>query len=189
MTGASLPTATAPSTTWNSAHRARLSLSVARRHVEIKMARSPEAASSARSRLRLPLASGQPRPISRLGRADQPYRACLRHRQDDHGHVDACGGGRRTKVPARRARPLPRAHLSIHGDVEQRHGRAALPAAGPVRRQARAVRRLIRRKQVKSLQVRSKQVRSKQVRSKQVSEQVRKHAADPVLLRRQARGP
>ena len=89
MTGASLPTATAPSTTWNSAHRARLSLSVARRHVEIKMARSPEAASSARSRLRLPLASGQPRPISRLGRADQPYRACLRHRQDDHGHVDA----------------------------------------------------------------------------------------------------
>ena len=38
----------------------------------------------------------------------------------------------RRQAPAGRARPLPRAHVPQDGDVEQRHGQAALPAADPL---------------------------------------------------------
>ena len=58
------------------------------RWLGLRPAGSPEAAFNASSRLGLPQ-SGQPRPISRLGRACRPCRACFRPR---HHHEDAQGG-------------------------------------------------------------------------------------------------
>eukprot|EP00964_Phaeocystis_antarctica_P158356 scaffold128969_cov54-Phaeocystis_antarctica.AAC.7 len=47
--------------------------------LRLRPAGAPEAPLSARSCLRPVRGSGQPRPIRRLGRADQPHRPCVRH--------------------------------------------------------------------------------------------------------------